>query len=772
MMGLFCNRYSQFPKRIWIVTSVLFFLFKSSFSYVIVNQNTSIRHWHNICPYYKPKRKKRVDSSLVVYSKDEEDDDDDDDDDEYIDIKDDDMKSFLEKNKNDVSFGIGKGRSAPSQRKAMGRSSSSSATVHVCTNCGSEFVQWLGKCPTCQQWNTIQPFQVNRSTAAENNNNNRKKKNSKARSWLEEDDNYDHDHFDDYEEDRTEYRPIEPVSLHDLLESTANNNYENYDERIVLRDDDEWNTVLGGGIVPGSLLLLGGEPGVGKSTLLLQVASQVVSSTINNKVLYVSGEETLYQIASRAKRLQIVHKRLQLISETNIGKITSHIKQQQNQEISENNISFVIIDSIQTMYDPNTKSVPGSVTQVRDCVAALLRLAKSRNIAILCIGHVTKSGTVAGPKTVEHMVDVVLNLERHKQDENEMKVLRAYKNRFGSTQQVGIYTTSTDDGKKNNGRLVPCPSSMILSSSSLKEYDVEGCVMTLIQQGIRSSFMELQILVLPLSSKGGGKRATVAGGIVPSRVLLLMAVLMKQLGCYPLLYSHVYVNLIGYSTTGTDKNNNNNLLDVAIMVAMVSSLTNIPIRADTCVYGQVGLLGELVGLPNNKSLLDQQMKEARQMGFSRIVTPPPKKMSGRWKKPQIRDLEWITCPTILDAIQACLIEPLPTYRYKNSSHQLRIHPSVWKKQKKQNNNDNNNNNNQNKAIKSEKIIIDDDDNNQDDTTFMTDYQIMMNMLKDNDKKTEHQFDQEESDETGDFYDDDDDDDDDETSDLDDDGNFE
>ena len=755
MMGLHCNWSNQFEKRMWIILSVLFFLFKSSFSFVIVNQNKNIRHWHNICPYYKPVRKKRIDSSLVLYSKNDEDEDD------YIDIKDDDMKSFLEKNKNDVSFGIGKGRSAPSQRKAMGRSSSSSATVHVCTNCGSEFVQWLGKCPTCQQWNTIQPFQVNRSTAAENN---KKKKNSKARSWLEEDENYDHDHFDDYEEDGTEYRPLEPVSLHDLLESTTNNNYENYDERIVLRDDDEWNTVLGGGIVPGSLLLLGGEPGVGKSTLLLQVASQVVKSTIHNKVLYVSGEETLHQIASRAKRLQIVHKRLQLISETNIGKITSHIKQQQ--QTSENSISFVIIDSIQTMYDPNTKSVPGSVTQVRDCVAALLRLAKSKNVAILCIGHVTKSGTVAGPKTVEHMVDVVLNLEQHQQDENEMKVLRAYKNRFGSTQQVGIYTTTNhDDDKKNNGRLVPCPSSMILSSSSLKEYDVEGCVMTLIQQGIRSSFMELQVLVLPLSSKGGGKRTTVAGGIVPSRVLLLMAVLMKQLGCYPLLYSHVYVNLIGYSTTGTDKNNNNNnLLDVAIMVAMVSSLTNIPIRADTCVYGQVGLLGELVGLPNNNSLLDQQMKEARQMGFSRIITPPPKKMSGRWKEPQIRDLEWITCPTILDAIQACLIEPLPTYRYKNNSHQLRIHPSIWKKQK---NKDNNITNNQNEATKKDKIIIDDDDeNNQDDTSFMTDYQIMMNMLKDNDKKTENEFEEEESDDDDDFYDDND------TNDLGDEGKFE
>ena len=755
MMGLHCNWSNQFEKRMWIILSVLFFLFKSSFSFVIVNQNKNIRHWHNTCPYYKPVRKKRIDSSLVLYSKNDEDEDD------YIDIKDDDMKSFLEKNKNDVSFGIGKGRSAPSQRKAMGRSSSSSATVHVCTNCGSEFVQWLGKCPTCQQWNTIQPFQVNRSTAAENN---KKKKNSKARSWLEEDENYDHDHFDDYEEDGTEYRPLEPVSLHDLLESTTNNNYENYDERIVLRDDDEWNTVLGGGIVPGSLLLLGGEPGVGKSTLLLQVASQVVKSTIHNKVLYVSGEETLHQIASRAKRLQIVHKRLQLISETNIGKITSHIKQQQ--QTSENSISFVIIDSIQTMYDPNTKSVPGSVTQVRDCVAALLRLAKSKNVAILCIGHVTKSGTVAGPKTVEHMVDVVLNLEQHQQDENEMKVLRAYKNRFGSTQQVGIYTTTNhDDDKKNNGRLVPCPSSMILSSSSLKEYDVEGCVMTLIQQGIRSSFMELQVLVLPLSSKGGGKRTTVAGGIVPSRVLLLMAVLMKQLGCYPLLYSHVYVNLIGYSTTGTDKNNNNNnLLDVAIMVAMVSSLTNIPIRADTCVYGQVGLLGELVGLPNNNSLLDQQMKEARQMGFSRIITPPPKKMSGRWKEPQIRDLEWITCPTILDAIQACLIEPLPTYRYKNNSHQLRIHPSIWKKQK---NKDNNITNNQNEATKKDKIIIDDDDeNNQDDTSFMTDYQIMMNMLKDNDKKTENEFEEEESDDDDDFYDDND------TNDLGDEGKFE
>lgn len=480
---------------------------------------------------------RRAHFSLESYS-----DDDFDDDDDYIDLPNSKMASF---SSNPISFGPGRGKSAPSQRKAMGKSSASSATVHVCTNCSAEYVNWVGKCSTCNEWNTIQEFKVNRNKATPGGakpvfqrmrptNGGNMSEDSRPASWLSgvEDEGLG---------GSGEYGEYQPVSIQEVYKKMGYNKekrgsdddndfFSNYfEKRVQVPDDEELNNVLGGGIMPGSLTLLGGDPGVGKSTLLLQAAGQIASlsepprkigygkeSDDGKKigpVLYVSGEENSMQIASRAMRLGIDESELLLMCETSADYIAEIVAnyandaQMTNYDIEDDESShpqqsgvlgrrrqpsLVIIDSIQTMIcDNGGNSSPGGVTQVRECGALFLRLAKATGVPIILVGHVTKAGGVAGPRTLEHLVDVILYLEGSTLGGGtNLRMLRASKNRFGSSDEVGVYSSSN----RNGGRLLPVsdPSSLLLANRIDSE-DVEGCAISLVLEGIRPMTVEVQV---------------------------------------------------------------------------------------------------------------------------------------------------------------------------------------------------------------------------------------------------------------------------------------
>ena len=480
---------------------------------------------------------------------DEEEDDDDDDEPPEVG----DVEAFRSKNNNRsnqasspemISYGYNKGRSSPTTRKAIGKSSSSIATVYLCTHCGSEFVQWMGRCPTCKKWNTIQEHVVSRATTTPSSSmrpifgggkaSSFAANERPAGSWLDDLPSYHGS------SGNTNMGNV-PIRITDLTtaissDSTSttngdsNSSNNSHQRRIMIPDDDELNTVLGGGIMKGSLILLGGDPGVGKSTLALQIAgtiamqlsqptikigmgqpnprnSSVGSSSNLGPVWYVSGEENPDQIASRAVRLGIgtsatlqresLPTELYLLRQTHVDTLCEQVVSHHMQPIhhpsprfsaddlddddasqstlpqSSLPISLLIIDSIQTMVcDAGGTSHAGGITQVRECVAMFLRLAKSINVPILLIGHVTKSGEVAGPRTVEHMVDCVLYLDGMNDGSSGMtnlRMLRASKNRFGSSDEVGVY-------EMTRGRLLPVsdPSSLFLAHRNDQD-DVEGC---------------------------------------------------------------------------------------------------------------------------------------------------------------------------------------------------------------------------------------------------------------------------------------------------------
>ena len=647
------------------------------------------------------------------------------------------------------SFGYGRGRSSPNQRKAMGKSSSSLATVYLCSNCGSEFVQWRGKCPTCHQWNTLQEHAVVRDATTMTSGNGAgwpvfgPAAGPLPTSWLD-------GVLADASSSSSSWMPHgRPVRITDLYpqqnddddtgEEASSNRPRRRRERIPIPHDDEFTTVLGGGLVPGSLVLIGGDPGVGKSTLLLQMAGAIATyssqptpgigmgpakttvskpnhTTTNNNnhptplgpVWYCSGEESPEQIAARAHRLGLDSSELWLWSETVVDTLCAkviqslqHFEQQQqlskkkkkkntkkkNQwsesEQDEEDPSFlsssssssfvwqalppsvVILDSIQTMVSHSASGSAGSITQVRECVALLLRLAKSTGIPIVLVGHVTKSGTVAGPRTVEHMVDAVLYLEHYGTSSStihQVRLLRASKNRFGSQDAVGMYEMTT-------GRLRPVsdPSTLFVSSRSESE-DVEGCAIAMVMEGMRAMAVEVQALVTPLTGGGGGAAAAAVGrrtvqGMAPARLLLLLGVLQKRCGLPWSLSRHhdIYVN-VAVSTTEQQQdtagrrpnNKNQHATDLATAVALVSSFVQIPVRADTVLVGEVGLLGELRPV----AALDKRLVEAHRLGFSRVITPPASQQYQQQQKVP-SGLQWIPCRRLYDALQAALVQPLP-----------------------------------------------------------------------------------------------------------------
>jgi len=416
-------------------------------------------------------------------------------------------------------------------------------TIFVCQECGYESSGWLGKCPACNQWNTfveetLQDKSGSMSKPAAN---------------------------------------VQTVSLRDI-----NVNKEERSSTGIR----ELDRVLGGGIVDGSLILVGGDPGIGKSTLLLQVCEKIKT---DKKILYASGEESIKQIKIRADRLGVNRPDILMLSETNFSLI--------ERIIDEEKPGIVVIDSIQTVFSEQLSSAPGSVSQVREVTGALMRIAKSLGISIIIVGHVTKEGAIAGPRVLEHMVDTVLYFEgeRHL----SYRILRSVKNRFGSTNEIGIFEMR-DTGLVE----VDNPSEMMLSGRS---ENVPGSAVVCSLEGTRPMLIEIQALVCATNF---GMPRRMATGVDYNRITLLMAVLEKRVGLQ--LYNYdAYVNVVGGIKVDEPA------CDLGIIVAIASSFKNIPVRGDTVMIGEVGLTGEIRAV----SQIDKRVMEAKRIGFKNCIIP-------------------------------------------------------------------------------------------------------------------------------------------------------
>ena len=417
-------------------------------------------------------------------------------------------------------------------------------SVYFCQNCGHEESKWLGQCQMCKEWNTFAEEKV---------------VSIKGQKSSGE-------------------KQVQAVTL----SSVTTDEDERMKTELV-----ELDRVLGGGIVPGSLVLVGGDPGIGKSTLLLQVCQKL--SAMNKKVLYISGEESLKQIKLRANRMGEFSENLYLLCETSLNLIQTAIEREKP--------DVVVIDSIQTMYNEEIGSAPGSVSQVRESTNVFMQLAKGMNIAIFIVGHVTKEGTVAGPRVLEHMVDTVLYFEgdRHA----SYRILRGVKNRFGSTNEIGVF-----EMRKEGLVEVENPSEFMLSG---KPENASGSVVACAMEGTRPMLMEIQALVC--KSNFGMPRRT-AAGIDYNRVNLLMAVLEKRVGL-PLSGYDAYVNIAGGIRM------NEPAVDLGIIMAVASSYKNRPVSEDTIVFGEVGLSGEVRAV----TMPEQRVAEAKKLGFKVCVVP-------------------------------------------------------------------------------------------------------------------------------------------------------
>ena len=420
-------------------------------------------------------------------------------------------------------------------------------SIFFCQNCGHEEAKWLGQCPACKEWNTFVEERIDSGI-------------TKGTTVAA--------------------RAVHEAKVVPLTEVTAD------DDTRSETGIKELDRVLGGGIVPGSLVLVGGDPGIGKSTLLLQVCQRMAQM---KKILYISGEESQAQIKLRANRMGNFTSGLLLLCETNLGIIRSVIEKERPE--------LVVIDSIQTMYSEDVTSAPGSVSQVRESTNVFMQLAKGLCIPIFIVGHVTKEGTVAGPRVLEHMVDTVLYFEgdRHA----SYRILRAVKNRFGSTNEIGVFEM------RQSGLVeVENPSEYMLSG---KPENASGSVVACSMEGTRPILLEIQALVC--RTNFGMPRRTAAGTDY-NRVNLLMAVLEKRLGM-ALSNSDAYVNIAGGIRM------NEPAIDLGIVMALVSSYRNRPIDEKTIVFGEVGLSGEVraVNMP------EQRVAEAKKLGFETCILP-------------------------------------------------------------------------------------------------------------------------------------------------------
>lgn len=441
-------------------------------------------------------------------------------------------------------------------------------TLYFCQNCGHEETKWLGQCPACKEWNTFVEEKVSVTQA----------------STVKTD------------------REVKVLSLSEV---------EADDQARITTGMRELDRVLGGGIVPGSLILVGGDPGIGKSTLLLQVCQKLSK---DKNVLYISGEESPAQIKLRANRMGDFNENLKLLCETNLDMIRSVIENKRPE--------LVIIDSIQTMYSEEVASAPGSVSQVRESTNVFMQLAKGLCITIFIVGHVTKEGTVAGPRVLEHMVDTVLYFEgdRHA----SYRILRGVKNRFGSTNEIGVFEM------RQSGLVeVENPSEYMLSG---KAENASGSVVACSIEGTRPMLIEIQALVC--ESNFGMPRRT-ATGTDYNRVNLLMAVLEKRIGLH-LGNCDAYVNIAGGIRM------NEPAIDLGIVMAIISSYKNRPVDEKMIVFGEVGLSGEIraVNMP------EQRVAEAKKLGFETCVIPEVSKDMVK----NIKGIKVIGVKTISDAM--------------------------------------------------------------------------------------------------------------------------
>ncbi len=419
--------------------------------------------------------------------------------------------------------------------------------AYVCSNCGNDSPKWLGKCPACGEWNTYVEEIIS-------------KENTTAKSSL---------NIFETEKAKPQY----------LKEIEAGE-----DPRIDLHDG-ELNRVLGGGLVPGSLVLIGGEPGIGKSTLVLQTVLQLKQI----KTLYVSGEESLRQLKMRAERINAENESCLILCETNLEQIFTQIK----------NVSpdLVVIDSVQTIFTDTVESSPGSVSQVRECSSAILKFAKETGTPVVLIGHINKEGNIAGPKVLEHIVDAVLQFEG---DQHYMyRILRSIKNRFGSTAELGIY-----EMRQNGLREVSNPSELLLTQN---HEGLSGVAISASVEGIRPFLIETQALV---STAAYGTPQRSATGFDIRRMNMLLAVLEKRAG-FKLIQKDVFLNIAG----GLKVNDPG--MDLSVLSAVLSSNLDISIEKHVCMTGEVGLSGEI--RPVNR--IEQRILEAEKLGFSKILIP-------------------------------------------------------------------------------------------------------------------------------------------------------
>jgi DNA repair protein RadA/Sms len=426
-------------------------------------------------------------------------------------------------------------------------------TSYVCQSCGHSETKWVGRCPTCQEWSSF--VEETESPAP-----------SRASTTGVSD-------------------GASPVAITEVVEISARDRF--------TTNIAELDRVLGGGFVAGCLALIGGDPGVGKSTLLVQALAGLTTAAAHHKsrerhVLYATGEESVAQTAMRARRVGAATPRLALVAETNVEKILAHAEATKP--------SVLAVDSIQTMYTPLLDSIPGSLAQVRECASRLMQFAKTTGTPTILVGHVTKDGAIAGPKTLEHLVDVVLQLEG---DGGPYRILRAHKNRFGSTQEIGVFEM------RGAGMVeVPNPSAHLLAERPI---GAPGSVVVASADGARPLLVEIQALVAPASA-GVGRRT--AAGVDGNRVALLLAVLAQRANTN-VLDRDIFVNVAGGIRLAEPA------IDLGVACAIASSARGRAIDARTIMFGEVGLAGEVRAVP----LCEQRLAEAARLGFTRALIP-------------------------------------------------------------------------------------------------------------------------------------------------------
>ena len=420
---------------------------------------------------------------------------------------------------------------------------------YVCSSCGAKAPQMLGRCPVCGEWGTYVEEVLQRSDLTT-------KRSYSARSLTGE--------------------AAQPKRLQEVVATE--------EMRLDMRNG-EFNRVLGGGLVPGSLVLLGGEPGIGKSTLALQVLMQQGE----RKTFYASGEESVRQIKLRAERLAGDAENLYLSSETSLERILDQVRELEPE--------IVVIDSIQTIATGDVEASIGSLTQVRECATRILEFAKTRNIPFIIIGHINKEGSLAGPKVLEHIVDTVLQFEGDQQ--YMYRILRAQKNRFGSTSEIGIY-----EMQQNGLREVCNPSELLLSTA---REGLSGIAIAAAVEGVRPFLIEVQALV---STAAYGTPQRSSTGFDGRRLNMLLAVLEKRIG-FKLLQKDVFLNIAGGLRVQDPS------IDLAVLAAVLSSNMDVPLDAGTCLCGEVGLAGEI----RSVNRLEQRIAEAEKLGFRRILIP-------------------------------------------------------------------------------------------------------------------------------------------------------